>query len=245
MKLIDTIQESYADIKAETQLSSFPAQSEEIYIQLHNLYEKRTRDETYSIPFAELKHYNALEQEIRKENIQYTSEDILLFSIRGSVIQQKEDLGMFLSALINVHHEKTKHSNYLLNVCFYNALPDHIGFHTDGAQIKIIGDIGSDVGERMRRGRIIIQGEFETWSSKMEGGIIIQESPKVTYKKVYFPLGIEFPRDSFSFTTLDPECIPFLNGEKIRIKQYKKELLIKLKEDKVIILETKKIKKIL
>ncbi len=167
MKLTDTIQESYADIKAETQLLQSLAQSEEVYNEFAKMYETiklpknrvayPSRDEQM---YLIIEYYESIQKSINEKKISYTPSDILYFSLKGNDFSEKKQLGVFLSTLINFHHEKTANKEYFIDLSLYETPLDYVGFSTNGAHIIVNGDAGDNIGERMEKGRIIINGGY-------------------------------------------------------------------------------------
>ncbi len=121
-----------------------------------------------------------------------TSEDIAGFCILSNGTNKEiQSLGFFLSSIINKHYAKTGFSGeYVLPVDQKETLIDGIGFQNNGANIKIIGDVGYmtgktmeagnitiignafSVGEAMYDGRITVFGNVDSAGKNMQGGII-------------------------------------------------------------------------
>ncbi len=114
-------------------------------------------------------------------NISYSSEDVPHFcfalkDLKKDSIKKVPNirLGFFISALINNHYEKTKTSEkYRIITAFFSGHKNHLGYHTNGAEIEIIGDVDNFCGQYMQSGSIFIDGNSGVQlGEKASGGTI-------------------------------------------------------------------------
>ncbi len=149
-------------------------------------------------PFRSIEHdYPLLEEKF--ENLSYTQKDITELSIlfkNYSEKKEKERMGVFLSALINVHYKKMQakkeiekteekifpeksikrdeEEDYLLIFSEHKDAPLYVGMKNAGASIHIEGNVKYGVGMNMESGLIHIHGSSGIYTGlNMTGGSII------------------------------------------------------------------------
>ncbi len=85
-----------------------------------------------------------------------------------------EDTGLFLSAYINLSHQKTKLKDYILDVSIFNVPLSYIGTNNE-SNITIFGNVKHYLGKSMDNGKIILNGDCEslTGADMYNGEIII------------------------------------------------------------------------
>ncbi len=127
--------------------------------------------------------YETIWEKIMTEHFSYTPEDICSISILGTTFSDQENIGFFLSCLINIHYENTKYSGiYHLRTKEYSCPIRALGIHTDGARIVIEGDVGNECGKLMQAGSLFVEGNsidemcgtkiFSHIGSEMQGGLL-------------------------------------------------------------------------
>ncbi len=130
--------------------------------------------------------YRSALQRIGKSNIPYKSEDITQFLTTVSQSKSENDIinvGIFVSALINIHHrkksQKRKEKNtYLLITEDFKQEIDFLCYENNGATIHIEGNVGNYFCNEMKEGNITINGKCgPNAGTYMEGGILtLQEA---------------------------------------------------------------------
>ena len=83
--------------------------------------------------------------------------------------------GLFLSAFINLAHQKTGEENYILDVSLFSVPLDYIGVENK-ANITIHGNVKDYLGKSMNKGRIVLNGNCESsaGADMYDGEIIVQ-----------------------------------------------------------------------
>ncbi len=116
------------------------------------------------------------------EETSYTQRDITEFCLSLSSLEKKTDIseeaGIFLSALVVTHYEKTKKVTepYILITELLETKLDYLGCHNRAAEIEIIGNAGDKVGREMFGGKIVVKGNVGLLcGGSMSGGTIIAE----------------------------------------------------------------------
>ena len=132
------------------------------------------------------------------KGIDFTSNDITLFSLSLQDFRKKftfsknlfsskdhfSDVGIFISSLINRHHEKTKEKTqiteqYHINTTLYKKKIDWLCFRNNGANVFIEGDTGYFTCFSMKEGIVNVNGTAENAAGKdMEGGIFTLKEAK-------------------------------------------------------------------
>ncbi len=197
MNLTNLIQKEYSDVKKENSLetSILPSKKMNELVQSCKLFLRICRrvydaldsyppKETIILP-ANFELYNAAQQIVSK--ISFEKEDISFFVSTLPNYQKFEYFsfsGLFISALINKHYEKTKtNEEYVLITegLGKGILKElqQIGTYTNGATIHVFGNLGSNTGENMISGKIIVEGNcgYNT-GIFMQGGEIILRNAK-------------------------------------------------------------------
>ncbi len=107
----------------------------------------------------------------------YSSEDITAFSVELGEYQSKFEIfnaGIFISAMINVHFKKTQsQKEYRIITSHLEKAIDNIGILNCGAKIRVDGDVGRNLGAKMKSGTITVEGNAGVLvGSSMHGGTI-------------------------------------------------------------------------
>ncbi len=190
MNLAKTIEEEYENIQADTLQELQSKSSDKI---VSNLLEKciefvesKRTDGAFS---SHGRYFHALDI-VRKE--EYTAEDILAFSVfltdlSKSILMYKFSvIGLFCSALISAHYEKTnreknvenkKAQMYHLWTVDHKQKMNELCFKNNGPHVTITGNVGNNFAMWMNDGEIHLHGNAETYAgSAMSGGKIYLES---------------------------------------------------------------------
>ncbi len=166
MKLTQQIEKEYASITperiAEIKTYSVPKEMPHaLDIFLNNFCPKNS---TFNNQTANFEYEISLAM-IQVLSFNYTSENITSFSLALSSFEEHRYFyrtGIFLSALINVHQEKTKATQpYVLFTNYLNKKIAHLCMNNKSI-IQIIGDCGISCGFQMESGTIIVEGSTES-----------------------------------------------------------------------------------
>jgi len=208
VNLEKTIKEEYSDIdynvKKELQVDDTIQKD---ILKQYNIWLREANDihdsqQTEESTFLLIYVYNKA-RDLLKKNVQsYTAEDITKFSTSVKKPKNyrpefwaKYQSGLFLSALINVHAERTlqeeltknslhiefqqENNSYLLITPEFEESPNLIGFQNERAHILVQGDVGKCCGSRMSGGSITIQGIAGSYLGEyMNGGKITVHSAR-------------------------------------------------------------------
>ncbi len=121
--------------------------------------------------------YHSAKLLLLTNSLDYTQGDITTLSITMPSLRENQEYywhilelgGMFLSALTNVHYEKTQEKEqYLIITKTFEGQgifggedytgPNYIGFRNDGATIFVEGNVDENLGRDMNSGKIIVNG---------------------------------------------------------------------------------------
>ncbi len=164
MKLTNIINEEYENLtESEIQIGK-TAKNETVqeFMRLYHIWQENIKNMNSSLLF--LKMYDEGMQIVY--NLSYTLQDITYFcfalkDLKKDTPQKLENirLGFFISALVNTHYDKTKTTEeYTIITEFFPGYKSHLCYKTNGAKVKIIGDVNNFCGQIMERGNIYIQG---------------------------------------------------------------------------------------
>ncbi len=179
MKLTETLQKEYSDIeeviKREIKQSSH-------YGIIQSLFEKWidyiTDEKNHDARGDHLiSAYHSAKLLLLANSFDYSQGDITTLSIAMPSLRENRDYywnilelgGMFLSALTNVHYEKTQEKEqYLIITKTFEGQgifggedytgPNYIGFRNNGATIFVEGNVDENLGKEMNKGKIIVNG---------------------------------------------------------------------------------------
>ncbi len=171
MKLEETIKTEYANIdKSTIQISK--TEDLECLSLFFSLYKKImhhiVRSETPPESSIHLIK-NWMKKEIKNKNFTYAKEDVEKFSFALAEIQQdfpKNTLstrfsiytGLFLSALINIHHEQTKMpEEYTIHTSQFDSQLEYLCYQNT-ANVRVIGSVGDSFCAEMICGNVHLEG---------------------------------------------------------------------------------------
>ena len=110
---------------------------------------------------------------------EYSPEDITEISLRIQKYQGTGYFGFFgrvFSSLVNTHHAKTGYDGeYLIITRHLENELFNLGYKNTG-NVRILGNTGTNVCERMEAGKCIIQGNVGSLGREMKGGTIVVEN---------------------------------------------------------------------
>ena len=186
MKLADLTQTEYANVEERKVGKTTKGDNYSTLKKVMNAYKlwffdfvqkERLPPKTENLEFWDIAAYHVAWGMITASCKRYSLSDITQTSIAIKEYEQERSFnhsGIFLASLINCHFEKTQTiEEYILVTEQYEKPIDEIGFLNNGANIKIIGNAGDYLGEYMKQGKIIVQGNAERdVGSNMEGGEI-------------------------------------------------------------------------
>ncbi len=128
------------------------------------------------------------EKKDKKKKKIYATEDITQFSFQLEQFIEKEhfsEIGIFISALINHHHNELvefeykrekKNEPYLIHTASYPKLIDYLGYHNSFLSMRIIGNAGNYAARSMYSGSVFIEGNAKDFAGQtMEGGVLVIE----------------------------------------------------------------------
>ncbi len=196
MNLTKTIETEYASITpekvAELKARPFP---KEFPRALHTLLnEVCPQDDTFEGDSI-IHDYTVSLAMIKVLSFDYTPEDITAFSLALSPFEEHEFFsrsGIFLSALINLHQEKTKTTKpYVLVTDYLEKKIDNLCIKNSESNIQIIGDCGYHCGFKMESGTIIVEGStgYGVGHKMYSGNIEIKKNTKKIGGQDYFSGG--------------------------------------------------------
>ncbi len=175
MKLENILKENYEDIEGKI-VETLNNKTDEIGTILLKQYEEwlddLTRQECKMSRDCDL----ALSKLCFYEG-EYSAEDITNFAIKLHLFEERQKFslsGIFLSTLINVHYKYTETKEpYKLILTHIDTRFTKIGMQNEGAEILVIGNVGSALGYEMKKGNITINGDCDECAGYfMEGGIL-------------------------------------------------------------------------
>ncbi len=123
------------------------------------------------------KFYEKAHELINEKSSSHSQEDITTFSILLDSFEKENNFaysGIFLSALINNHYDRTKtEEEYKLILSHIHTPLHRIGMKTNGAHIFVEGNCGEEVANGMSSGTITLDGNCELGAGYfMKGGTI-------------------------------------------------------------------------
>jgi len=190
MKLTDIIDEEYADTiessikKIQVADDNFTSSLMKTYVDTL-LYDETVRETEGYVDIDDFSRhsdlYTFIFNSINKKNseMKYSSQDITAFSVYLQSIKKEEYYplqGIILSALINIHFEKTKTKEEYILINSEEYSVNRLGSSIDGAKVKIFGYGGNQLGAYMKNGTITVIGNAGYGvGHEMENGTIIVE----------------------------------------------------------------------
>ncbi len=179
MKITEIIDEEYADATKKDGEQIALTKTSKTFQEIHKLYLFWLEDSYADWGFDPWSCFYAEKMltENRKEEL-YSMEDItnFCFAIKKFEEHKKfKESGAFLSALINVHYEKTKSSKEYILVTEHLQIPlDELCSYTKGANILVQGNGGTNACNQIKKGRIHFTGSVgRSLCSCTTGGTVI------------------------------------------------------------------------
>ncbi len=173
MKLTETLEKDYENIKANTQQAVYKNTDPAIG-RLLSIFEKIDSE-------SQKKMVNEIYEDcingISSEKFTKEIIESLLFAANNGDKKVKSTFGIFLSSLVNIHYEQTKNEEeYLLFTENISESLERMGYKMNGAQICIIGNAGTYLCQYMQSGKCIVSGNTDSLAGGyMSGGSLLLE----------------------------------------------------------------------
>ncbi len=134
-------------------------------------------------------YYSSALKRIIKSNTDYKPEylsdhaELMQSLLYDPSIKNIQYSGLFFSALINNHFKKTEQTEeYVLVLPSELPLLNHLGYKNKGANIRIRGNTGNFLCERMKKGTVIVEGNTEHFAGDtMQGGTLYVKKAKMNF----------------------------------------------------------------